>query len=283
MIYEQIRALGRNFDNAVLDSTRALFEKLERVCAPDVQKQSRSYGQNERHQVDIYWTEGENKPVLILVPGGGFIRGDRINYEHFGRYYAAQGFVVLITDYRLAPQWQWPAGAEDVAALISWAVRRVEEYGGAGDSLFVFGHSAGATHVAGALLDPRQRTNAHGHVLGWILMSGNYQIRPDDARPNILAYFGNETGLFAERSPINHVSSESASVLLMFAQYDPVGFASSAFELGLKLTGAHDRPPAIHSVAGHNHISPLLAAGTRYHAIEDPIRSFVDQCRSPGT
>jgi acetyl esterase/lipase len=55
--------------------------------------------------------------ALIFLHGGGFVRGDKGDRDNVGYYFARQGLVVIVPNYRLAPDHRWPAGAEDAVAV----------------------------------------------------------------------------------------------------------------------------------------------------------------------
>ncbi len=93
------------------------------------------------------------RPVLVFVHGGGFSRGAKHTagspfYDNIGLWAVDHGLVGVTINYRLAPQYQWPAGIEDLTSVVSWLKSHVAEYGGDPDKIFLWGHSAGAAHVA---------------------------------------------------------------------------------------------------------------------------------------
>lgn len=265
----QIRAMGARFDAEVLARTRALFEPLWPGEA-DMRVQTACYGEDERHRADIYAPHGAAAlPVLVFVPGGGFVGGSRAGYAAFAGHLARQGLVVAVADYRLAPRHGWPAGAEDVRLVLEWAGRDIARFGGDPRRLFVFGHSAGATHVAGAIFDARLRPSNLGDVKGVVLGSGVYEVAPDEERDNVLAYFGEDRSLFAERSPLPHAPGSDADVLIFAAGLDPSVFTAS----GAALARALGRP--LELIDGHNHVSTVFAVGTRHDVLGGMIRRYV--------
>lgn len=283
-LYDRIREMGSRFDPEILRQTRDLFAPLWAAAAPGgVRVDSVSYGPDERQVADIYQPPGEDRPVIVFIPGGGFVGGSRAGYRALGESLAREGHVAVIADYRLAPAWTWPAGAEDVARLLDWVAAHAASYGGDARSLFVFGHSAGGTHVAGALFDPRLRPRCVEDVAGVILMSGLYQVGADESRPNVLAYFGEDRAQFADRAPLSHARNARDNVLVMLSEYDPMPFAASAWALAAALTERHGKVPKFHVADGHNHVSAVFAVGTQYDAIGAVVRRFVSsRCAAVG-
>ena len=115
-----------------------------------------AYGPHARHRLDVYAPPGTNgAPVLVLFHGGGFIRGDKTMRANVGAWGAAQGFVTVLANYRLAPECRWPSGPEDVAAVWQAVRDKAHDWGGDPDRIILVGESAGAAHVAAATLMTR--------------------------------------------------------------------------------------------------------------------------------
>jgi acetyl esterase/lipase len=93
------------------------------------------------------------RPVLVFIHGGGFSRGAKHTpgspfYDNVGLWAVDHGLIGVTINYRLAPQFQWPSGIEDLTLVVEWLKSHVAEYGGDPDKIFLWGHSAGAAHVA---------------------------------------------------------------------------------------------------------------------------------------
>ena len=83
-----------------------------------------AYGSDARHRLDVYRPQNERAAphaVMIFMPGGGFIRGDKSDREKLEIFRPA-GIAVVVANYRLAPEHVWPAG-EDVIAAYRWITR----------------------------------------------------------------------------------------------------------------------------------------------------------------
>ena len=133
---QQISAMGPTFNETVLQKTRALYQPLLRRAPEKVEvKRDLPYAADERQRLDLYAPVGAAElPILIYVPGGGFVGGDKRMgdgfYANIGGYFAERGFVVLIMNYRLAPDHPWPAGGEDVGHVVAWATEHASAHGG---------------------------------------------------------------------------------------------------------------------------------------------------------
>ncbi|HXR90069.1 MAG TPA: alpha/beta hydrolase fold domain-containing protein, partial [Steroidobacteraceae bacterium] len=93
------------------------------------------------------------RPVLVFIHGGGFNRGAKSTpgspfYDNIGLWAVDHGLVGVTINYRLAPQYQWPSGIEDLTLVVAWLKGHIAQYGGDPDKIFLWGHSAGAAHVA---------------------------------------------------------------------------------------------------------------------------------------
>ncbi|HMP46875.1 MAG TPA: alpha/beta hydrolase [Sphingopyxis sp.] len=116
------------------------------------------YGKGARQALDIWVpvnaTEADRLPVVVFFYGGGWNSGARGDYGFAGRALAAQGFVVVIPDYRLHPEAHWPDFLEDGAAAVAWTRRHIAGFAGDSDRIALMGHSAGAYIAAMLALDP---------------------------------------------------------------------------------------------------------------------------------
>ena len=226
-----------------------------------------AYGPDERHRLDIYQArDHQNCPVVIFVPGAGFVRAEKnsdgVFFGNVGRYFANQGMMAIVANYRLAPQHPWPAGGEDVASMIDWAQSSASVYGGDPTSIVAIGHSAGATHVASYLFDKTWGLPRNSGVAGAILVSGRYQIGGAHLPDNIKAYFGTDEEAYSHRSPITHVTHDATPLLIAVAEYDPPLLAAQAFDLASRVTVRDGRSPSFGWLKGHNHLSPLYSLGS---------------------
>jgi acetyl esterase len=59
-------------------------------------------------------------PAVVGVHGGAWTGGDRLNNALLDQAVAAAGVVVLALDFRLAPQWRYPAPVADINFGVRW-------------------------------------------------------------------------------------------------------------------------------------------------------------------
>src|SRR5262249_56969764 len=86
---------------------------------------------------DIFAAEGEGgaRPVVMFVHGGGYVRGNKRPpgspfYDNVMVWAARNGMVGVNVEYRLAPQFPWPAGAQDLGAAVRWVADNIPPPGG---------------------------------------------------------------------------------------------------------------------------------------------------------
>ena len=261
-IERALRALGPKLDPDTIGKSRELFAKRVDLTLPEggTRRADLAYGDHPRQTIDICQPTGENNPIALFIPGGGFTGGDKSFYAHIPYFLARQGFLGAAANYRLAPEFQWPSGANDVALALDWLARSSARFGGDPSRIVVIGQSAGAVHVSGALFDPRLRPACYESIRAAALMSGLY-----DIHPNIVAtapaYFGSDEGQYADRSPVRYVGQSKLPILMTLAELDPPFFAPQAGALMNALTERDGKAPPFAWLRGHNHLSPVLALG----------------------
>lgn len=86
-------------------------------------------------------------PLIIWVHGGGWRLQDRLARPDFSRHFTSSGFAMASIDYRLAPEHPHPAQVLDLRQAIRWLRRNAVEFALDGDSIGLWGSSAGS-HIA---------------------------------------------------------------------------------------------------------------------------------------
>jgi acetyl esterase/lipase len=241
------------------------------------------YGTDERHLLDVFVPDApaaSPRPVLVFVHGGGFIAGGRRSppgapfYDNIMLFAAGHGLVGVNVTYRLAPQHQWPAAAEDLGAAIRWVGEHIAAQGGDPARVFLMGHSAGAAHVAGYVAH-RPAHGAKGIGLaGAIVVSGIYDLTSMEAGAPEKAYFGEDASKYAERSSLIGLVAAPIPLLVAHAELDPPVFHQQAKQLNEALCKAGHCPRFV-ALAKHSHMSEVYAINTEDTALSGPILAFV--------
>ena len=88
---------------------------------------------------------GEKLPVLLWFHGGGFVIGSLDTHDSVCRMLANQADCIVVSaDYRLAPEYKFPAAVEDCEAALKWLWLHAVEFGADPQAIAVGGDSAGA-------------------------------------------------------------------------------------------------------------------------------------------
>ncbi|HEV8378129.1 MAG TPA: alpha/beta hydrolase [Tepidisphaeraceae bacterium] len=88
---------------------------------------------------------GEKLPVLLWFHGGGFVIGSLDTHDSVCRMLANQSDCIVVSvDYRLAPEYKFPAAVEDCEAVLKWVALHAVEFGANPQAIAVGGDSAGA-------------------------------------------------------------------------------------------------------------------------------------------
>jgi len=284
---QRIRARGAVLD---LEFARELYVPLleAQVRAGVEVERDIAYGEDPRHRLDVYRVPGAGPlPVLLFFHGGGFIRGDKAQRENIGLCFARRGFLVALANYRLAPAHRWPAGGEDVVAACEWVRARIAAFGGDARRVCLAGESAGAAHVATALLlrrlQPRQGLSASAGVL----ISGVYnaylehlarrQFAIATPDPRNEAYFGTDFGAYRAMSLVELVDAPPVPLLITFAELDPVQMQVQAGELFARLLVHHRFECDIDVIRGHNHLTQVYSVNTADESLSGPVLRFLRQ------
>jgi len=243
------------------------------------------YGPDPRQKLDVYRPAGagESLPVLVFSYGGSWNSGERRLYDFAGRAFAAAGFLTIIYDYRLVPSVRFPAFVEDTAAVIAWASRSAERYGGDGRGVFLAGHSAGAYNVAMAALDGRYLAafGLDGRVIaGVAVLSGPFDFLPLDG-PSTEAAFGQWPDL-GETQPVNAATASAPPFLLITGDADRIVYPRNSERLAEQLTakGAAARLLIVEGL-GHADVLTAIAWPLRWRApVLDTVTGFFHEIQA---
>lgn len=279
----EIEKYGNTFQESQIRGLRAIYKKhladagFERANAT----RDLSYGPHARHKLDVLQPKhlpDHPMPVLIFIHGGAFVAGNKSDGEIFDNvlnFFAARGVLGINASYRLAPEYRWPSGIEDMRAIVDWVRNSAARYGGDPDKIFMMGHSAGASHVAGYIFNEEfQPHGGRDGVRGAILMSGVYSPGESDAN---IAYYGEDKSLWAERMPIQHVPGRSVPLFIVDAEYDRLLMQLEAVKL-MNAVCQRDRKCPMHKqVPGHNHYSLMYHFNTMDDSVASDIMLFISE------
>ena len=271
-----IAVMGDMLGPDVLQRCTALFAPEQEALARSMPASvvDAAYGDNPRHRLDLYRLDagsGEVVPIVLFVHGGGFRLGDKgsaVSWANanVGRMAARAGFLGVVMNYRLAPEFGWPSGGEDVGAAVDWLKANAAAHGGDAGKVVLAGTSAGAVHVATCL---QLRTDPD-EVRGAVLLSGIYGVSPLEERDGI--YFGESA-----RMPLEALASAATPLLVACAEFDPPRFQAEFLGLLRLRLERQGRMPRAYVASGHNHYSMAMHLGGADTRLADEIVAFVNQ------
>jgi acetyl esterase/lipase len=227
-------------------------------------------------------TDG-GRGALLCIHGGGFSIGSAEDDLGFGAWLARElGIVVVLVEYRLAPEHPYPCGLDDCFAALSWVHAAAAEIGVDRSRVGVYGSSAGATIAAGLALQARDlggpalclqflaipvlddrlatpsmrefvdtpvwhRRNA---ALSWAYYLGG---EPEDERPEVPPYASPARAEDLAGLPPTYIST---------AEFDPLRDEGVTYALRLLQAGV---PVELHQYAGTFHGSLLVPTARSTH------------------
>lgn len=95
-------------------------------------------------------SSGKARPVVLLLHGGAWQRGDKSSMSGTGKTLAGRGYAAFSINYRFAPGNTYPAQLQDMQQAIRYLQQHAGEYGLDMNRLAVWGYSAGG-HLASLL------------------------------------------------------------------------------------------------------------------------------------
>lgn len=183
-----------------------------------------AYGSHEDQAIDVYLPPAaQNAPVVFMVHGGGWVRGDKRNIRVVDNKVARwlpQGYIFVSVNNRLLPDADPVTQAEDVGRALAFAQKEAPNWGGDPDRFILMGHSAGA-HLVGLLAaDPTIATDQGARPwLGTVpLDSAAFDVAVIMAQPHLRLYdraFGEDPAFWRDASPTQRLTGVPAPMLLV--------------------------------------------------------------------
>jgi acetyl esterase len=93
-------------------------------------------------------------PAVVSIHGGAWTSGDRLQNEAIDRALAAAGAVVMDLDFRMPPDFRYPASVSDINHGIRWLKSKADTLQTRADWVGALGTSSGAHQMLLNLLEP---------------------------------------------------------------------------------------------------------------------------------
>lgn len=246
-----------------------------------------AYGAHARQLLDVHAADGASAAsVLVFAHGGAFVEGNKERtpevFANVLRCFARRGVVGINMEYRLAPEFKYPAASADVAAALEWTRANIARFGGDPARIFLMGHSAGAAHTASYAYDARLHGAAGPRIAGHIVVSGRVraETRPDN--PNaakVAAYYGSDAAFLADCSGVSHINAASVPTMIAMAEFDNPLIDVHCLELAQRLGQAQNRAPRTLWLEGHNHTSIIASLDTADDRLAREVLAFMRRGR----
>ena len=186
---------------------------------PDVVFQT---GTNYELKLNLFTPKNSAKalPLVVMVHGGCWIDGGRVDYDYYGVKLAQLGYAAATVDYRVADQARYPAAVEDVRNAIQWLKDHATTYNIDPDRIALLGGSAGGHLVEligyAANTPTKQHPKGPGPKVKAVVAFYGWSDLTDPAVRDPYwneAFLGKKYAdapeLYKQASPITHVSKKS--------------------------------------------------------------------------
>lgn len=176
--------------------------------------------------IDLYYPEsGGPWPALIFIHGGSWMEGDKSGVDTRP---ADAGYLLASINYRMYPDYRFPAMIEDVKCAVRFLRAHARQYNIDSKHIGLVGHSAGGHLAALAGLsdqsagwDTGQYLEESSQVQAVISIAGPTNLAlsfPGSVRSFLENVFGAEQLLNA--SPVTHASPDDPPVLIIHGDAD---------------------------------------------------------------
>ncbi|MGH3634674.1 alpha/beta hydrolase fold domain-containing protein [Mycobacterium sp.] len=248
-----------------------------------------AYGQGSRDNLLDIWRhpdlpEGSRAPVMIQVPGGGWVvngkRGQA--YPLMGRM-VQLGWICVSIDYSKSPRKAWPAHIIDVKRAIAWVRENIADYGGDPNFIAITGGSAGAHLASLAALTARNRElqpgfeDADTTIQAAAPYYGVYDFTdvgkmhemmlPFLERFVMQTRYADNPGIFESASPISHAHKTAPPFFVLHGENDSLipraqaqTFCATLREAGARTVSYAELPNAHHAFDTMATVRSRLAA-----------------------
>jgi triacylglycerol lipase len=281
-IAKKLAELGRVIDPPATARLYTPLQQKEPYFGVRIERDLK-YGTAGRNLLDVFMPQAttSGRPVLIFVHGGAFIGGNKRRtpdspfYDNIMLWAVKNGFIGVNMTYRLAPQFPWPAGAEDIASAIQWVSKEIGERGGDPSRIYLMGHSAGAMHVASYVSHPEFYEVRDGGLKGAIMVSAIYDLTVSPLAEPERAYFGDDASRYAAESSLPGLLKTNIPLMAVSSELDLSGFVK---QLDLFKEAACKRPSGCARtllLPQHSHMSEVYSINTADTRLTDAILDFV--------
>ncbi len=221
-------------------------------------------------RLDVYRPAQASGPLVVFLYGGSWRTGDKSIYPFVAKPLAARGAVVVVPNYRLYPEVQFPAFLDDNAQAVAWSLSHAAALGADPARVFVVGHSAGAYNAAMLALDPAFLARAgtsRDRLAGVVGLAGPYDFLPI-TDPDVIPVFAPVDDGPASQ-PVSYVDGRNPPLLLLAGDADTTVRPRNTASLAQRVAAAGG-PVSSRIYPGLGHIG-IVTAFTPLFAGKAPV------------
>lgn len=242
-------------------------------------------------ELHVYLPTSEDRgpwPFVFAIHGGGWHQGDQNSYAFLPPKLLPLGIAVVLTSYRQAPEFPFPAAYDDLVHGLGWIAQHGGQHGLDTTRYLLFGGSAGG-HLAmllgtRATAEERLLPTLCGVVVYCGIMDLTAQFAWDKQNgqtmtQNFLQITPQENPeLYRQASPIEHMHGKMPPVWMTHGDADAVVPIAQSRQMAARLTEAGCRP-IFHENPGVGHVlaqgDPLLLV------FESEVLKFIKAALAP--
>jgi acetyl esterase/lipase len=248
-----------------------------------------SYGEcGSRNHLDVWRRPDLDRsgraPVLLQVPGGAWVTGNKRGQAHpLMSHLAELGWVCVAINYRLSPRSTWPDQIVDVKRAIAWTKEHIADYGGDPDWIAITGGSAGGHLSSLAALTPNDPQfqpgfeEADTRVQAAVPFYGVYDFtRTDDSLHPLMVPMVAKSVFKLSRtdvsepfriaSPITHVSEDAPPFFVLHGTNDSLIPVEQARSFTARLTEVSRQPVVYAELPCAQHAFDIFGSARAAHA-----------------
>ncbi|BAV09441.1 Acetyl esterase/lipase [Filimonas lacunae] len=187
----------------------------------------------------------EPSPVVIVIHGGSWESGDSKQLPALNSFLANRGYNVAAINYRLAPQYQFPAPVEDTRKVIAYIKKQAAVLHADTNNIVLLGRSAGgqvALVAAYSLPDNSIKGVVDLYAPADMVWGGRVKVSDWVLNTNSIykGYFGGVytqvPEVFKKASACEYVNRKSPPTLLIHGDIDPLVSSVHSVHLSNRLT-----------------------------------------------
>lgn len=201
-----------------------------------------NYGNREMHLDLFVPTKGPcPKPAIVIVHGGGWLKGDKSKFRPLAQALAARGYVSAAIEYRLGGEAKFPAAIHDCNAAVRWLRANAKKHSIDPDRIGAVGGSAGG-HLVGLMATGSHVKQLQGDggnsdqssaIQAAVVMAGPLELatgpvaeksRNDPENSNSNQWIGKTVDeapeLYKLASATTHITKDAPPILFMTGEFD---------------------------------------------------------------